>query len=445
MSLHESEVEGNFERRRRKLEEVSDGVENEEGMDSTNYGVTQMDDSWIGIERVSLPRKIFDWLYSFSLLILILVTLGFVAVTPIDVIAKTSQKSLSGIKMFIVIIVCVVFIVFAIFIYLLRIFQARIHMNDIPGRSLYVLGDGDLPNHCCREIEKVISENTATSVRAGPLYTSEVINHPGMSPPSYIQKRNVSATGEGTLLPPNSCYEDLIRSLSDRFKFDGKLFSDLDISRNLSMREIICHLVEMFLKEPFIDRLRMPNIMRLLDLYEKFRFGPDLIVEKELVEFMHLFYDLSQVIQNSLGYNMSQKSKLSATESSVRDVGYLDRFVTGRKSSWAPESSLYTTDFGEESRDWSDLNSGIESIIVRPNQNVPLLRVNSSDTRSVVNFRPISSKDDYEREEPREDEEDEVDEGEDKNGDDDTSHSSVFKRARRSSRFSRFSNSSKYG
>lgn len=265
----------------------------------------------------NLPRRFLVWIYSFSLVLLVLFTLGFIAVTPIDVIVQTTGSSSSAIKMFIVIIVCVVFLVLALVIYFLRILQNRVSLNDIPAKSVYIPFEGDLPISCFKEIDKTLKECISVmKEKAGPLYNEKlIINHPGVSPPEYIQKRNISDTGEGTLLPPNACYEDVIRSLGDRFKLDGRVLTLVDFPKYLSLREIILFLSEKCLNDPNVNTDRVPNLSLLIELYEKFKFGPDLINEKELLDFIIEFDRLGQFFQSNVANNISNSTKKSRSRS----------------------------------------------------------------------------------------------------------------------------------
>lgn len=262
-----------------------------------------------------LPRRIFQWIYSISLFLFVCLTIAFIAVTVIDVIVQTSGTSFSGIKMFIVIIVCVVFVVLALFLYFLRLYQYRVSMNDIPSKSVYIPFKDDMPDEVFESIDEKLRECVGEiKVKAGPLYNEDVINYPGVSPPEYVQNRNRlrTATGEGSRLPPESNYEDVIRSLGDKFRHDGKVFTQVDLPADLSFREIVIYLKEIFMSEvDGISKERIPNLERIIKLYEKFRFGSELIKEGDLFEFMLEFDKLGQICQSNYEIKLPKSRRIS--------------------------------------------------------------------------------------------------------------------------------------
>lgn len=235
----------------------------------------------------TLPRRLFRWLYSVSLVILVTLLLAFIAVTPIDVIVQTSSASSSGIKLFIVIIVCVVFLVVSFVLYFLRLYQHRVSMNDIPTKSVYIPDQNDLPNTVFKYITQKFNDCQEIKEKADPLHDSKVnINHPGMSPPLYVQQRNESST-EKDHLPPNLVYEDAIRSFGDKFNFhDGfKTSVALDIPKDFSLRQICMFLISHLLKEGLATPEELPDVETMLSIYEKSKFGGHLLTEEEMIKF----------------------------------------------------------------------------------------------------------------------------------------------------------------
>lgn len=293
----------------RRLEEIRDEDVNEEG--SQILSNNQKQEYW-GLRGVSrriwrssslmLPRRLALWIYSFSTIFLMCVTLAFAAVTPIDVIVLTSGASSWGVKMFIVIIVCFVSLGLGIILYFSRLIQHRLVLNDIPSKSVYIPFEGDIPRSCFQHIDNKLRECVADiRIRAGPLHNAAVINHPGLSPPEYVQERNISDNGEGTLLPPNSCYEDVIRSLGDKLRIDGKFMAAIDVPPNFSFRELMILLSNMYINESNKSLEEMPDLKKTVRLYERFKFGPDLIKEIDLLSFMIEFDKLAQILQHSAG------------------------------------------------------------------------------------------------------------------------------------------------
>lgn len=258
----------------------------------------------------AIPKRLFQWIYSFSLVLFIILTLAFVSVTPIDVIVQTLGAQSSGIKLFIVIIVCVVFLVTLIIIYSLRVFKFKISMNDIPSKSVYIPFEGDLPQDIFEMIDRKLQECWDLRERATPLGNLKiVINNPGMSPPEYIQDRNRKIVGNGvgggTSLPPTANYEDIIRSIGDKLISNGKALAQVDVPKYYSFREVVIYLTEVYIVNGNVAKEKIPNLDLLITLYNKFRFGPKLILEMELLEFMVEFDKLGQICQANYHVNLS--------------------------------------------------------------------------------------------------------------------------------------------
>lgn len=184
--------------------------------------------------------------------------------------------------MFIVVAVCVAFAVLSAILYFLRIYQHRVALNDIPSKSVYVPGEHDMPKKVYEIVENKLRECVAEiRPKAGPLHDDCVINHPGMAPPEYVQRRNKAVDGEGTLLPPNASYEDIIRGLGDKWRSDAPAVAQMDIPHHYSFRERVILLTTLKRHdEEFFD------LKKTIELYEKLKFGPNLIKERDLLEFM---------------------------------------------------------------------------------------------------------------------------------------------------------------
>ena len=318
------------------------------------------------------PRLVFRWFYTFSLFLLMILTTLFIAVTPIDVIVQTSGSSFSGIKVFIVIIVCVVFVIISIFMYLLRIFQNRVALNDIPSKLVYIPGRNDMPKRCYREIEKSWFRVQKISVKAGPLHNKAVIiNYPGLAPPDYVQEKNMATripganeddARPGTMLPPGTCYEDIIRSLGDKFKIDGRILTQIDIPKNLSFREILIYIFKVYqTDQSTFQSETVPDIKGLIEIYERMTFGPDLIEEADVLHFMLEFENLVKYCTDnyngSLSYQRSHigrnVSKKLLNESSV----FENQSVVSRHSSDTRSRRPSTTGSNFGGRSTGNLNS----------------------------------------------------------------------------------------
>lgn len=272
-----------------------------------------------------LPRRIFQWLYSISLLIFVLHTAGFVLVTPIDIIVQTWGSPSTALKTLIVIGACAIFFIISLVIYFLRLYQSRVALNQIPSKSVYIpLEKNDLPKDVIQYIdEKLRYCISDVRARASPLQTQSKINYPGMSPPEYIQKRNreLGYPNEGTLFPPTCIYEDIIDSLGLKLRLDGLLVTNLNIPENYSFREIVMAMTRMLLEEQSLDPALLPNIQSMIILYEKFKFSPEPIHEDEMAKFLVSFEKLSTLYNLNRG-TLSQDDTSVSTKHSQLDNPY---------------------------------------------------------------------------------------------------------------------------
>ncbi|KAI5952998.1 DLT1 [Candida margitis] len=305
------------------------GTESQQGALALNRATTAYTTAYIPKPRanniLNLSQRVFTWLYSISLVIIIIVMLSFIAVTPIDVIVQTLRATNAiAVKTFLVIIVCVAFLLFSLIMYLGRVYSFRVAMNDVSSKSLYIPFENDYPKDVFRYIDSKLKYSVEVSRRAGPLNQEYSINHPGLSPPEYIQNRNPGL--EGKLLPPNISYEDVLQSLSDKFQV-GKLFTVEDLPVNLSVKEILLSIYKQILQveEPNHLSKTMPNIPKLIATYEKCRFSGGLIDENDLFTLMVEIDKYGQLCQNDFQSKLPQKRRMirSSQSSNNYDGGYL--------------------------------------------------------------------------------------------------------------------------
>lgn len=334
---------------------------------------------------IHLPRRLFRWLYSFSLFIFAFFTFGFVAVTPIDVIAQTLGTSYSGIKLFIVIVVCVVFLVLTILLYFLRLFQRRVALNDIPTKSMYIPFENDLPRVVCERIDQRLNECMQIKEKGGPLGDEDsVINHPGRAPPAYIQERNQLLGEEGTYLPPNTEYEDVLRGFSDKIRSDGKTLTRTSVPEAFTFKELIVSFNRTLVAEKPDFKVYLPDFKLLVDLYEEMKFGGDLISEKVLLDFMILLDRLSFFSHGNLDSNR----KLSRNRQYSTD-GY-DELIEqsfGKKSDFHYyNSDIFRTQTNSEDEDYAIYESDEDR------EKSPYLHLGLSHSESLMRRgRPTSS------------------------------------------------------
>ena len=272
---------------------------------------------------LNLSQRVLTWLYSISLIIIIIIMLAFIAVTPIDVIVQTLKATNAiAVKTFLVIIVCVAFLFFSLVMYLGRVYSFRVAMNDVSSKSLYIPFEGDYPKDVFHYIDLKLKHSVDVGRKAGPLHQNYPLNHSGLSPPEYIQNRNPGL--EGKLLPPNISYEDVLQSLSDKFQI-GKVFTVDDLPVNLSVKEMLLSIYKQILEieDPGHVTKNMPNIPKLIATYEKCRFGGKLIEEKDMFTLMVEIDKYGQLCQHDFQLKLPQKRRMirSSQSSNTYDAG----------------------------------------------------------------------------------------------------------------------------
>ncbi|KAL6453655.1 DLT1 Defect at low temperature protein 1 [Candida maltosa Xu316] len=315
---------------------------------------------------LNLPQRILRWIYSISMIICILLMLGFIAVTPLDVVIQTlGSSNATVVKTFIVIGVCVLFVIISMIIYFTRVYKYRISLNDIPNKSLYIPFENDYPKAVFHHIDDNLKRCSEIKFKAGPLQNhNRIINHAGLSPPEYIQKRNLQCFEKnsmngfgngnevmgvmkkgGCLLPPNVSYEDIVRSLGDKF-YDGSILTDDRLSIELSMRDIILYLSRQcreFELETNTNVVK-PNIARLI------KFG-NLIKEEDIFEFIIEFDKFGQICQNDYQLKLPTKSVNNRSDTDNNNNNrYSHVFDSGLD--YYSSAGLFDDDFDDVSTDY---------------------------------------------------------------------------------------------
>lgn len=268
-----------------------------------------------------------------------LLTVGFIVVTPLDIIVQTWGSPSTWIKTFIVIMACALFLFFCLIIYFLRLYQSRTMLNQIPSKSVYIpIEQNDLPTDVRQYIDGTLRRCIGDiKVRAGPLHNkNEIINFPGASPPEYVQKRNLQMgfQDEGSLLPPNCVYEDILDSLAMQIKYDSRALISFDIPECYSFREIVLYMTRVLLEEKELERSELPDVKQMVKLYEKLKFGPERIKELDMVHFLTLF-------QKTALLNHSNRLQLQRDdEVSTSLFGKPQDYKHSRGSSYANDARL---------------------------------------------------------------------------------------------------------
>ncbi|CAK9438526.1 uncharacterized protein LODBEIA_P27500 [Lodderomyces beijingensis] len=336
-----------------------------------------------GILRI--PHRVVKWLYSISMVIVIILMLAFIAVTPIDVIVQTFNSSNStAVKTFLVIIVCVAFLVISIIIYTVRVYKFKVAMNDIPAKSSYIPFENDYPDDVFRYIDSKLKHSYDVAQLAGPLMQHDFINHPGLSPPEYIQKKheNDSDDGDvqGRLLPPNMLYEDVLQSFADKF-YIGKLLIDEDLPINFSIKDIFLYLSQhcaQLAKDMGVATTTTttasnnndnannsngdynvaatntiavsregPDIQKLISIYEKCRFSGKLIKEKDLFQMMLEFDKFGRMCQNDYRLQMPKNRRVSKYSQSSHNYDLMEGgYLSSGDLKYYSSAFMYDSDDG---------------------------------------------------------------------------------------------------
>ncbi|KAF7999688.1 hypothetical protein HF325_005537 [Metschnikowia pulcherrima] len=276
-------------------------------------------------------RRVLGWLYSFSLVILMLLTLAFVVVTPADVIMQTKGTSAMGVKLFIIIISNAFFLFASVVYYFSRLVHSRVLLNQIPSKSVYLpLETRDLP----RKSTDYITQNLCRCVgeiqaRAGPLQNElERFDYPGMSPPSYIQQRNLRLgfLHASLALPENCVFEDVVNSIGLKVKVDGLFAGNFTIPKHYTFREVLLAIAEDLDTEGALDADLATVLRVVVEDYERFKFGPDLIKQAELVAFLS---NLEKVMTRYINSNSAEFTRIDLA--SLRRPSYADTYSVGSR------------------------------------------------------------------------------------------------------------------
>ncbi|KAH3688517.1 hypothetical protein WICPIJ_000507 [Wickerhamomyces pijperi] len=228
------------------------------------------------------------WSYRTSFIIVLIIFLAFCAIIPIDSILQVSKSSTNlALNTFVVIGALVLFGVFTAFLMSTRIYMERSSLQDIPKKYI-PLEPGDLPNKSLQIIDSNLKDcyTVVNTINAKAVLN---VKHPGLSAP------------DSKYLPPLLSFEDVIKALTLKFKWDDAFFPDLDIPKNLSFREIVGYLeTQLVSTNSALNR-------EFVDLYEELRYSGRPVTEEEFIRFMILSIQFmkSPRIKGSSGYNSS--------------------------------------------------------------------------------------------------------------------------------------------
>lgn len=245
-----------------------------------------------------VPKKVLKWLYSFSFVILMFVTIGFVLITPLDIILQTVTKRYAAIKLFVIIAACATFVLLSMLFYFSRLYRRRVMYNQVPSKSLYLpLEKNDLPPSVLKYVMDTLLRCVGEiKVKAGPLANEkELFNYPGKVAPLYIQRRNIELGFQKDfyLLPEDHSYQDIIDSIGLKLRLDGLFANTYTVPAELTFREIFVSLLPIYNENNEIPEELAISVRRCVRIYEKAKFSGQLLELEEIVDF---FVDLEKVV-----------------------------------------------------------------------------------------------------------------------------------------------------
>lgn len=227
------------------------------------------------IQELQKPRRSFkQWLYLLSHVLLIVFIIGFMVVSPIDIITQSRQTNQFW-NGAIVIAGCVIFIVLALLLSFLRLFRTRQNLSDIPRR--YVPRSDDVPNNVAREIRSELDRCKQILRDTKPI---EKVAHAGLAPPD--------SSGD---IPPDVPYKDVVdttallvdsRAKNIHFSFGKPV--------GMPFREYISHLISCHvISDASVG-------FQFVELYERLRFSGKAISAPEIRTFIERLMRLMENI-----------------------------------------------------------------------------------------------------------------------------------------------------
>ncbi|OWB73243.1 hypothetical protein B5S31_g2977 [[Candida] boidinii] len=231
------------------------------------------------------PKKILQWFYSFSLVILLLLFIGLNSIIPIDAIIKSKTSSHLASNAIIIVIACCVFIGLSITSYILRLIFLEYYLIDIP-KPYIPTTQKDIPIDVSRYIKEELIRCENIREKSKP---NKFINHPGLyhdnngiivdnndvvddndneDITSTVTKSLLSSSssfeltssdetnftkeiemkGINLVLPNHLIYENVIRSIGEGIKYNGSLIFDKDEYINVPINKNFREIFELLIK-----------------------------------------------------------------------------------------------------------------------------------------------------------------------------------------------------
>ncbi|SCU92581.1 LAFA_0F11540g1_1 [Lachancea sp. 'fantastica'] len=225
---------------------------------------------------VKRESKVSIWLYRGSLMVLVLLFVGFSVVMPIDAMAQASRSNNDALNTFIVVGAFVAFGVLSIIIAAGRVFVQRSCLQEIPKRYLPFTPE-DLPHRGSREfiLRQMDRSHELAQVFKKPI---ETVVHAGLSRPTNENEE------DGLInLPPLLNYENSIKIITSRLKYQGAFFglTELNPPTGYTFADVIHSLFTHTGQRPL-------EATEYVELYEQIRFSGQEITSEQFLRFMDL-------------------------------------------------------------------------------------------------------------------------------------------------------------
>ncbi|SCU96942.1 LAME_0F17964g1_1 [Lachancea meyersii CBS 8951] len=224
------------------------------------------------------------WLYRGSLAVLVLLFVGFSVVMPIDAMAQASRSTNDALNTFIVVGAFVAFGVLSIIIAAGRVFVQRSCLQDIPKRYLPLTPE-DLPHRGSREL---VLRQMDRSYELAQIFKrpTEAVVHDGLSRPIDESDKN-----DHPILPPLLNYEDSIKIITSRLKYQGVFCGLMELGPPI--RYTFADVIHTLFTQTGQHSLEAAEY---IEIYEHIRFSGQEITSIQFLRFMDLSLFLVNVL-----------------------------------------------------------------------------------------------------------------------------------------------------
>lgn len=228
------------------------------------------------------PSAVFQWLYSGSYFIFLIILLALSSAMPIDIIIQSSQTtSRLAINTLIIIGACALFVIISLTLYFTRLLIIRSHVQDIP-KPYIPITSSDVPPNVASYIHDELERCQDVVKLSGP---KDDIVHKGMY--HYHIDSNVN----NPVLPDNVIYENVVREIGEDIKYRRYINLDDHSFIPVTTKETLRQTLETLYRanSSICNQKDMDNLHSFLRLYQNFRFSGDPISYNDFIIFIGLW------------------------------------------------------------------------------------------------------------------------------------------------------------